>query len=243
LVTEDVHRYAEFRAMSERLLARESGGEDASPMGTWDRNRFGRWSTTARVAVVVVLLATTTACTASSDGDSVHNSGTDGSLKGGSSAQTAHPNGPPLNAEAVEVLGTGGLLVAGRLPHGQRTQVWRCTALTDISECLSLGSPTLSRSDHVDGIAAFGRNTYWLLTMNPDRQRSSIHVTTNGGRSWVQHPTPSRGLAAGSWGAVRVFDERHALLIQYTASGPVVHQYLTDNAGASWQQLGEIALN
>jgi hypothetical protein len=193
------------------------------------------------VALVVLLLFTTTACTASSAGDSVHNTGTDGAFNAGS-AQTAHPNGPPVDAEAVEVMGTEGLLVAGRLPHGKRTQVLRCTALTDMSQCLSLGSPALSRSDHVDDIAAFGRNTYWLLAINPDRQISSIHVTINGGRSWVQHAAPSHGLAAGSWGSVRVFDERHALLIQYTANGPVAVQYLTDDGGASWRDLGEIDL-
>lgn len=189
----------------------------------------------------MLFLVTTAACTASSAGDSVRDTRTDGAFQAGS-AQTAHRTEPPVDAEAVEVMGIGGLLVAGRMPDGQRTQVWRCTEPTDISQCLRLDSPTLSPSEHVDDIATFGRNTYWLLTLDVDRQRSLVYVTTNGGRSWIQHPAPSHGLAAGSWGTVRAFDERHALLTQYTANGPVAVQYLTDDGGASWQDLGEIDL-
>lgn len=87
----------------------------------------------ARVALVVLLLATASACTASSDAGSVHNSGADGNVKAGAATRTAQPNARAVDAEAVEVMGTGEMLVAGRLPHGQRTQVWRCSALTDIS--------------------------------------------------------------------------------------------------------------
>jgi hypothetical protein len=211
-------------------------------MRTWGRSDLKAWSTWARVALVVPLLATATACTAPSDAGARHSSGADGALSAGAATGAAHPDERSLDTEAVEVMGTGGILVAGRLPHGKRTHLWRCTALTDISECVSLNSPTDSPSDYVDDVATFGRNTYWVLTINADRQSSSIHVTTNGGRSWVQHPAPSHGLAAGSRGTVQVFGERQALLLQYTANGPVAVQYLTNDAGASWQQLGDINL-
>ncbi len=195
----------------------------------------------ARVGLVVLLLATVTACTASSRTDPARDTEA-GSPKAGTANRTAHPNRRVVDAEAVEVMGTGGLLVAGRLPHGQRTQVWRCVALSDISQCQGVGAPSFSRSDYVDDMATFGPNTYWVLTINPDRQRSSIHVTTDGGGSWVKHAAPSRGLAAGSQGTIQVFGERQALLTQYWANGPVAQQYRTDDAGASWRRVGEINL-
>jgi hypothetical protein len=197
----------------------------------------------AGAAALVLLLATATSCTTSSHVDSGNNIETHGASEAGTATPTAQPKKRGVDAEAVEVMGTGGMLVAGRLPHGQRTQIWHCAALSDISQCQDVGPPALSRSDYIDDMASFGRNTYWVLTMNPDRQRSSIHITTNGGRSWVQHAVPSHGLAAGSQGTIQVFGERQALLTQYTANGPVAQQYRTDDAGAAWQRVGEINLN
>ena len=197
----------------------------------------------AGAAAVVLLLATASACTTSSHVDSGNNIETHGASQAGTATPTAQPKKRVVDAEAVEVMGTGGMLVAGRLPHGQRTQIWHCAALTDISQCQDVGPPGLSRSDYVDAMATFGRNTYWVLTINPDRQRSSIHITTNGGRSWVQHAAPSHGLAAGSQGTIQVFGEGQALLTQYTANGPIAQQYRTDDAGAAWQRAGEINLN
>lgn len=188
-----------------------------------------------------LLLATAAACTASSHAERGTNTETDGASQAEVTNQ-ARPKAPLQDTEAVAVMGTGGMLVAGRLRNEQRAKVWHCTALTDISQCQSVGSPALSRSDYVDDIATFGRDTYWLLTVDPDRQRSSVHITTNGGRSWVKHAAPSRGLAAGSQGTIQVFSQRQALLTQYTANGPIAQQYRTDDAGASWRRVGEIDL-
>ena len=204
---------------------------------------FEARATAAGAVAVMLLLATATACTTSSHVDSGKDIETHAASKAGPATPTAQPKKRVVNAEAVEVMGTGGMLVAGRLPHGHRTQIWRCAALTDISQCQGVGPPALSRSDYVDDMATFGRNTYWVLTINPDRQRSSIHITTNGGRSWVKQAAPSHGLAAGSQGTIQVFGERQALLTQYTANGPVAQQYRTDDAGAEWRRVGEINLN
>jgi len=192
------------------------------------------------VALLALVLAATAACT-SSNLEGRHQTDARTVPGGKDSVRTAVPDGRGVLTEAVEVTGTGSLLVAGRLPHGRKTQVWRCPSLTDISECQSVGPVGLSRSEYADDIATFGRDTYWVLTMDVDRQRSSVHTTTDGGRSWVRHAAPSRGLAAGSQGSIQALGEDQALLTEYTANGPLLQQYRTDDAGASWHPVGAVA--
>lgn len=205
------------------------------------KKRFKAWSTSARSATAALVLATATGCTVSGHDDALRDTDTNPAPTDGAT-QTSDPTEPVVDVEAVEVLGTGGMLVAGRLPHAQKPQLWRCPALTAISRCERVASPGLSRSEYVDDIATAGRATYWVLSIDVDRQRSFVHITTNGGHSWVQHAAPSRGLAAGSRGTIQVFGDRQALLIQYWANGPLAQQYRTDDAGASWQPVSDIDL-
>ncbi len=198
-------------------------------------------SRTILVALTGLLLATATACAASNDTDQVP---TDRAHSSSGIAATGQPSdrNRPVDVDAITATSTG-LLVAGHRPHGESSRVWQCPALTALSQCRSVGFPRLAGSEYVDDMDTFGRSTYWVLTTDVDRARGHVYVTTNGGRSWVQQDAPSHGMAAGSWGAIHAFNDHQAVLIQYTANGPVGEQYQTDDAGASWQTLGRLDLN
>lgn len=196
-------------------------------------------SAVARAAAVALVIAAATACSGSGD----HAAAPTPTSAGDSAAPgTSAAAGAVVEVEAAAPLGRDGLLVAGRAPHGRRTRLWHCPALTAISRCRPIPLPGLAPAEYVDDLAVWGRATYWVLTSDVDRQRSHVHLTTDGGRSWATRPAPARGLAAGSRGTIQAFGESQALLSQYWSNGPFMAQYLTDDAARTWQQLGEIDL-
>lgn len=198
-------------------------------------------SRTILVALTGLLLATATACAASNDTDQVP---TDQVHSSSGIAATDQPSERhrPLDVDAITATPRG-LLVAGHRSYGESSRVWQCPALAALSQCKSVGFPRLASSEYVDDMDTFGRSTYWVLTTDVDRARGHVYVTTNGGRSWVQQDAPSHGMAAGSWGAIHVFNDHQAVLVEYTANGPVGEQYQTNDAGASWQSLGRLNLS
>lgn len=198
-------------------------------------------SRTMLVALTGLLLAAASACAVSNDTDQMP---TDQAHSSSGIAATGQPSdrNRPVDVDAITATPTG-LLVAGRRSHDESSRVWQCPALTALSQCKSVGLSRLASSEYVDDMDTFGRSTYWILTTDVDRARGHVYVTTNGGRSWVQQDAPSHGMAAGSWGAIHAFNDRQAVLVEYTANGPVGEQYQTDDAGASWQPLGRLNLN